>query len=274
MTSPQLTPPPIALAHDDDGPAPAPGGPLPLVLLHGTPFDRTLWTPLRERLAPRRRVLVPDLRGYGESDVTPGTVEFATFAADLALLLDARGIGDFVLGGLSMGGQIAMECVRRFGTRVRGLLLVGTTPEAESPEGVRARVELAARLEREGMAPYTAEALPRMTATPPESPVTAHVRRMMHGTPPAGAAAALRGRARRPDYRQALSRFTGPALVVVGEQDTYTPVPTARALARLLPHARLEIVPGTAHLPPLEAPERFGGLVSDWLDAEAGAGAR
>ncbi|SCE47000.1 Alpha/beta hydrolase family protein [Streptomyces sp. DfronAA-171] len=176
-----------------------------------------------------------------------------------------------MLGGLSMGGQIAMECVRRFGTRVRGLLLVGTTPEAESPEGVRARVELAARLEREGMAPYTAEALPRMTATPPESPVTAHVRRMMHGTPPAGAAAALRGRARRPDYRQALSRFTGPALVVVGEQDTYTPVPTARALARLLPHARLEIVPGTAHLPPLEAPERFGGLVSDWLDAEAGA---
>ncbi|EFL01312.1 hydrolase [Streptomyces sp. SPB78] len=126
-----------------------------------------------------------------------------------------------MLGGLSMGGQIAMECVRRFGTRVRGLLLVGTTPEAESPEGVRARVELAARLEREGMAPYTAEALPRMIATPPGSTVTAHVRRMMHGTPPAGAAAALRGRARRPDYRQALSRFTGPALVVLGEQDTF-----------------------------------------------------
>ncbi|WP_431035282.1 alpha/beta fold hydrolase [Streptomyces sp. P6-2-1] len=265
MTSPQLTPPPVSLASDESAPARAREA-LPLVLLHGTPFDRTLWTPLRERLAERGRVIAPDLRGYGESDVTPGTVEFATFAADIARLLDARGIGDFVLGGLSMGGQIAMECVRRFGPRVRGLLLVGTTPEAETAEGVRARAELAARLEREGMVPYTDEVLHRMTATPPGSPVTAHVRRMMHGTPPAGAAAALRGRALRPDYRDVLREFTGPALVVVGALDTYTPVPAARALAALLPDARLAIIPGAAHLPPLEAEEEFGRVVAEWLD--------
>ncbi|EDY42878.1 alpha/beta fold hydrolase [Streptomyces sp. SPB074] len=272
MTPPQLVPPPVALAHDASGPASTPGGPLPLVLLHGTPFDRTLWAPLRARAAASRRVLVPDLRGYGESEVTPGTVGFATFAADIAHLLDAHGIGDFALGGLSMGGQIAMECVRHFGTRVRGLLLVGTTPEPETPEGVRARRELAARLEREGMDPYTAEALPRMTATPPGSAVTAHVRRMMRGTPPAGAAAALRGRALRPDYRPVLREFTAPALVVVGERDTYTPVASARALADLLPDARLAVVPGAAHLPVLEAPERVGELVVEWLERVEGAG--
>jgi pimeloyl-ACP methyl ester carboxylesterase len=265
MASPQLTPPPVALAHDIEGPAPVPGGPLPLVLLHGTPFDRTLWAPLRARLAAGRRVLVPDLRGYGESDVTPGTVEFATLAGDIAHLLDGHGIGEFVLGGLSMGGQVAMECVRRFGDRVRGLLLVGTAPEAETPEGVRARAALAARLESEGMAPYTAETLGRMTATPPDSPVTAHVRRMMLGTPPAGAAAAQRGRALRPDYRPVLREFAGPALVVVGALDTYTPVRTARSLAALLPHGRLHVIPGAAHLPPLEAEEEFGEVVTEWL---------
>src|SRR5262245_58804383 len=92
----------------------------PLVLVHGHPFDRTMWQPQVEQFAACGwRVIVPDLRGYGGSTVVPGVTTLETFARDISELLDRLGIGDHVLGGLSMGGQIVLEYYRLFPTRVR-----------------------------------------------------------------------------------------------------------------------------------------------------------
>ncbi|MEU0383783.1 alpha/beta fold hydrolase [Streptomyces chartreusis] len=253
------------LAYEDKGPV-SPRQPLvPLVLVHGHPFDRTMWAPQLGTFSAARRVIAPDLRGYGASPVTPALTDFSQFARDIEALLDELGVESFVLAGLSMGGQIAMDCYRSFPDRVRGLVLADTFPAAETPEGVRTRDAMADRLLREGMRGYADEVLERMVAPYAPAEVKAHVHRMMTATSPEGAAAALRARARRPDYAALLTRVDVPALVVVGSDDTYTPVSDARAMHAALPDATLRVIEGTAHMPNLERPEEFDRALGEFL---------
>src|SRR5215210_2573875 len=112
---------------------------VPLVLVHGHPFDHTMWAPQITEFSATRRVIAPDLRGYGASPQTPAVTRFTRFAQDIEALLDELKVETFVLAGLSMGGQIVMDGYRRFGDRVRGLVLADTFPAAETPDGRRAR---------------------------------------------------------------------------------------------------------------------------------------
>ncbi|MFE1443023.1 alpha/beta fold hydrolase [Streptomyces sp. NPDC058739] len=246
------------LSFDDKGPH---SSLTPLVLIHGHPFDRTMWAPQIETFSAERRVIAPDLRGYGASPVVPGITPLPRFAQDVRDLLDELEVDTFVLGGLSMGGQIAMACLELFGDRVRGLLLADTTAAPETEEGRVARNAMAERLLREGMRGYADEVLERMVAPYADAGVKAHVHRMMTATDPRGAAAALRGRAERSDYRPLLARTTVPSLVVVGADDTYTPLPDAPTL----PNATLQVIPDAAHLPTLECPAAFNRALAALL---------
>ncbi|WP_431046846.1 alpha/beta fold hydrolase [Streptomyces sp. P1-3] len=257
----------ISIGYDDEGPR---DGAAPLLLVHGHPFDRSMWRPqLAEAARAGHRVIAPDLRGYGSSAVVPGTTPLSVFAADLAGLLDQLGIDGVVLGGLSMGGQIVMEFQRLYPDRVRGLLLADTSAEPETEEGRAWRHAMADRLLREGMGPYADEVLGKMVApynieALPD--VATHVRLMMGGTRPEGAAAALRGRAARPDYRPVLAQVAVPALVVVGRDDEFTPLRDAETMRRLIRGAELAVIEGAAHMPNLERPAEFTTLLLRFLD--------
>ncbi|QIB44421.1 alpha/beta fold hydrolase [Streptomyces aureoverticillatus] len=258
----------IHLAYDDhdDHAAPdnAPG--VPLVLVHGHPFDRSLWHPQVAALAGTHRVITFDLRGYGDSAApsTPPVTDFGDFARDLEALLDHLGVARCALGGVSMGGQIAMDAYARFPERIAGLLLADTSPAVDTEAGKAFRRETAERLLAEGMKGYADEVLHKMAAAyNPEA--AAHVLRMMLAAPPQGAAAALRARAERPDYRQVLPKVTVPSLVVVGRDDTYTPVADAEAMHAAIPDSHLTVIEQAAHLPNLERPEEFNAAVRDWL---------
>ncbi|MGV9888793.1 alpha/beta fold hydrolase [Streptomyces sp. NPDC003395] len=266
-----MSPFPAFLAFEDRGPD-VDSSRLPLVLIHGHPFDRTMWAPQLAAFAPSRRVIAPDLRGYGASPVVPGSTPLDVFARDVEELLDELKVERCVLGGLSMGGQIAMACYDRFGDRVRGLVLAGTFPAAETPEGKVGRNAMADRLLREGLRGYADEVLEKMVAPYADDAVKAHVHRMMTATSPEGAAAALRGRAERPDYRDLLTRVRVPALVVVGEDDTYTPVADAEAMHAALPDSTLTVIARAAHLPNLERPAEFNAALEAFLTrVDAGA---
>ncbi|WP_020666965.1 alpha/beta fold hydrolase [Amycolatopsis nigrescens] len=242
----------------------------PLVLVHGHPFDRSMWRPQVQRFGRTgRRVLAADLRGYGESTVVPGKTSLSTFAEDLAALLDLLGVADIVLGGLSMGGQIVLEFYRLFPDRVRGLLLADTFAQAETGPGRQARYDLADRLVREGMTGYANEILPKMVA--PDNirtlpAVAAQVWDMMAGAPAEGAAAALRGRAERPDYSALLSAIAVPALVVVGREDEFTPVADAEFMSERIPGAELAVIEGAGHLPNLERESAFNIVTARFLE--------
>lgn len=256
----------VALAFDEAGD----GELTPLVLIHGHPFDRTMWRPqLKAFAGSGRRLLAADLRGYGQSETTPGKVGLEVFASDLDALLTARGIeGPVVVCGLSMGGQIAMEVCRRFPERVAGLVLAATTPQAETDEGKRARNAMADRLLAEGLRPYANETLAKMLSAESIAAlqeVADHVLSMMHRSGPAGAAAALRGRAERPDYQPTLAEFAAPALVVVGDRDAFTTRADAERMHGLLEGSELLWLEGVGHMPNLERAAEFNAALSRLL---------
>ncbi|MDQ0938455.1 alpha/beta fold hydrolase [Streptomyces sp. V1I1] len=257
----------IIIGYDDQGGR----DDTPLLLVHGHPFNRTMWAPQAEEFASAGyRVVTADLRGYGESSVVPGITPLEDFARDIAALMDLLDLDRVLLGGLSMGGQIAMEFYRLFPRRVSGLLLADTFPAAEKPEGRVFRNAMADRLLAEGMGGYADEVIDKMVAPYniaafPE--VAAHVLGMMRTTPPEGAAAALRGRAERPDYCELLTKVTVPALVVVGADDEYTPVNDAEFMHQQLPDSTLAIIEGSAHMPNLERPAEFNAALARFLGA-------
>jgi 3-oxoadipate enol-lactonase len=245
------------LAYDDAGPDRG----TPLLLVHGHPFDRSMWRPQVRQFSVARRVIVPDLRGYGAS---PGAVPcWAAFADDLAGLLDGLRVPRAVVAGLSMGGQIALELHRRHPDRVAGLLLADTTAAGEHSRADR--LAMADRLLREGMDPYAVEMLYRMVTPRAPRALADHVLAMMRATDPAGAAAAQRARADRPDHRADLRSVDVPTTVVVGSEDELTPVSDARAIAELVRDAELVVVDRAAHLPNLEQPAAFDRALSRLL---------
>ena len=214
------------------------------------------------------RAIVPDLRGYGESMVVPGKTTLDVFASDIAGLLDELGVQEVVIGGLSMGGQIVMEFCRLYPERVRGILLAATCCRAETEEGRRQRAAMADRLLSEGMGPYAEEVLPKMVT--PANLITLphvadHVRAMMRATNPIGAAAAVRGRAERPDYGETLARLNVPALVVVGDEDAFTTGEDAEQMSALLKRSELVSIKGVGHMPNLEREMEFNAALERLL---------
>jgi pimeloyl-ACP methyl ester carboxylesterase len=256
----------VDIAYDDQGRGAAP----PLLLVHGHPFDRSMWRPQLAAFAgAQRRVIAPDLRGYGASTVVPGKTRLDVFARDLEALLQALGVGGrVILCGLSMGGQIVMEFCRLFPERVAALGLAATRPQAETEAGKRDRNAMADRLLRDGMAPYAEEALPKMLAASSiatQPAVAEHVLAMMRAAPAEGAAAALRGRAERPSYEGVLAAFERPALIVVGDQDAFTTSADAQLMHRLLGGSELLILEGVGHMPNLESEGHFNAALGRLL---------
>ena len=240
-----------------------------VLLIHGHPFDRTLWDPQAAALRGSFRVLVPDLRGFGRSPVTPGRVTMREFAADIEELLDGLGIARAAVVGLSMGGLVAMELAAARPQRYWALALIATTAEPPSPDDRRTRYERAAAIERDGIGvliDYMHAGL-YGPACPPA--VRARVDAMMTAAPPAGAAAALRGRAERPDYRPLLARLDIPALVLAGTADPWSTQAVTDEIAASLRRPELAVIDGVGHLPNLEAETTFNGALEAFLRAHA-----
>jgi 3-oxoadipate enol-lactonase len=252
----------LAVEVRGDGPA--------ILFVHGYPLDRTIWREQMEGLNGFHRI-APDLRGMGQSDAPDLGYSMKIYAADLAALLDALNIEEVVLCGLSMGGYIAFEFLRRWRSRVRGLVLMDTRADADTPEGRRAR-DAASATARERGADAIAEAmLPKMLAptTLAHQPDTVErVHRMIASTPVpgiVGALAAMRDRVGSEALLPTLA--TIPTLVIVGADDTLTPPDQARAMAHAIPGARLEIIGQAGHLPPVEQPGPVTKRLREFLTA-------
>jgi 3-oxoadipate enol-lactonase len=249
----------VDLAHDDTGDGPA------VVLIHGHPFNRGMWAPQLAVLRDRFRVIVPDLRGYGDSPVTPGTVPMAQLAADVSDLLDAKGIAAAALVGLSMGGLVVMELAAAQPDRWRAYGFIATTAARSTPEERAARLASARILDEQGMGPVAEEMAARLFGPSPAPELTAQIMAMMLATNPAGAAAALRGRAERPDYQPILTTLRAPALVCTGDHDSYSTAEITRELAGCLPDPEVVLLEGTGHLPNLEQPDAFNEHLLSFL---------
>jgi pimeloyl-ACP methyl ester carboxylesterase len=253
----------VKLAYDDAGSGDC------VVLIHGHPFDRTLWQPQLAALRGAFRVVAPDLRGFGHSPVTQHLVTMRELAADIEELLADLGIGRAAAVGLSMGGLVTMELAAAQPTRYWALGLVATTMQPPAPADRADRRQRADAVERDGMQVlldymHTGLYGPRCPA-----PVRARVDAMMAAAPPAGAAAALRGRAERPDYRPLLAGLDIPALVCAGSADPWSDQAVTAEIIAHLNRPELVVIDGAGHLPNLEAEDEFNDLLRAFLRAHA-----
>lgn len=239
----------------------------PVVLLHGFLFSRVMWRAQLAGLAERGfRVVSVDLPGFGESRLPTEPATMASYADAVAALVERLALHPVTLVGYSMGGQVALQVCATRPELVERLVLVDTVAHVDVPEVAQSRRELATRLEREGVAAYAEEFLPKLIELPDAAPgVEADARAMMLASDPRGAARALRARADRPSYEAVLDAWHAPALVVVGERDPFDQEGHAAAMARRLPAGALAVVPGVGHTPPMEAPEDFTRILVDFL---------
>lgn len=233
-------------------------GPVNLVLVHGYPFDRTMWEPQVEELSGLARILVPDLRGLGQSELpTRGRTRMRDYADDLAAWMDHVEMDRAVISGLSMGGYVSFEMWRRHRGRVAALALLDTRAEADGPAAKEARVAARECIRREGMRAVVDDMLKGVlgaTTLANRPRVVDHVRRMILDTVPTGAMAAVDAMRERPDSTDDLPGIDVPTLVVVGEEDTLTPPSQAEAIAGAIPGAELVRIPRCGHVSSLEAP--------------------
>jgi 3-oxoadipate enol-lactonase len=244
----------VDIAYDDRGSGPS------VVLLHGYPFSRSMWREQVEELKQTHRVVIPDLRGHGESAVTPAPATMQDMALDVAAILETLNISRATVAGLSMGGYVALAFYRLFPLRVRSLVLADTRAQADTEEGKQNRAVQAEKALKEGMEGIADALLPKLLApeTVAKRPdIVKRVREMMVKTEPEGAAAALHGMAQRQDQTAFLSRIISPTLIIVGREDSLAPVADAEMMHREIGGSRLVIIEGAAHVSNIERPEEF-----------------
>jgi pimeloyl-ACP methyl ester carboxylesterase len=243
----------------------------PVVLLHAFPLNASMWAPQREALGGSYRVLCPDQRGFGGTPLPVGDEpSIDLLADDVAAMLDARGLDQpVVLGGLSMGGYVAMAFWRRHRERVAALVLADTKASADAPAAVENRLRVAREVVAAGTSAQLAEdALPQLlgATSHAERPlVRGRVKALVESAPPYAVAWAQQAMAARPDSFDSLRTVDVPALVIVGEEDALTPPGEARALADAIPGAQLVVVEQAGHLSSLEAPDVFNAALSSFL---------
>jgi 3-oxoadipate enol-lactonase len=244
------------------------GSGTPVVLLHGFPFNRSMWSEQIEVLTSRHHVLAPDLRGHGETTVTTEPATMEEMAHDVAALMEKLEIRRAAICGLSMGGYVAMALYRMFPLRARALILADTRAGADTEEAKANREAQAEKALQQGMAGIADAMLPKLLSpkTVARNPaVVARVREMILKTNQEGAAAALRGMARRRDQTGFLSRVICPALIAVGREDMIAPLPEAQLMHREIGGSRLEVIEDAGHVSNIEQPESFNRVLTKFL---------
>lgn len=245
------------------------GGPgVPLVLLHGFPLDRSIWAAQVAGLADVARVIAPDLRGFGESPLAGGAMSMDRYAGDVRGLLDALNVSKAVIGGVSMGGYIAMAFHRNSADRVRGLVLVDTRAGADSSDAKKGRDASIALARSEGAAAVGAQMLGKMltpATAATDVPMRNALSKLMGGQSVEGVIGALGALRDRPDATPSLAQISVPTLVVCGAEDTLIPPRESEALRDAIRGARLALIPGAAHLPNYEKPDAFNRVLREFL---------
>lgn len=255
----------VALHSTVDGPDDAP------VLVLGSSLGTTaaMWEPQLAQLCSTFRVVRYDHRGHGRSPVPPGPYTLDDLGGDLLALLDTLGLDRVHLGGLSLGGMVAMWLASHAPDRVDRMVLVCTSARLGPPELWRSR---ASQVRAEGVASVADGVLGRWLPAgfAEQHPETAAgLRAMLVGTPVEGYASCCSA-VERMDIEDGLSTVVAPTLVIAGLADESTPPAHARNIVRRIPGARLALVAGAAHLANISRPDLVGQLMSDHLTGAAG----
>ena len=241
----------------------------PVVLLHPFPAHHEFWLPVAETLSARYRLILPDLRGHGESGVGDAPATMDKHAADIRSVMDDADVGRCPLIGVSIGGYLLFEFWRKFRGRVAALGLCNTKAPADNTEARNARLQAANDVLERGTEPFfelmVQKVLGRTTReTRPD--LVEGVLRMMRKMSPEDVAQVQRGMAERPDSAETLDTINVPTLLVTGDEDPMTGANEAEFMRQRISGSQMVVIPKAGHYSPWEQPEQVARLLRQFLD--------
>jgi pimeloyl-ACP methyl ester carboxylesterase len=244
-----------------DGPA--------VVLLHPFPVHHEFWLPIIPALLSRYRLILPDLRGHGDSEAGHGPAVMAKHAADIARIMDSTGVGKAAFIVCSIGGYIVFEFLRRYRSRVSALALCDTRPQADTAEARSARLKNADLVIEQGTEKFLEAQIPKLlgaTTVSSRPDLVQNALAMMRKMSPQNISQVLRGMADRPDSVSDLKHINLPTLIVIGEEDVLTTAADGELMRQNIPGSRLKMIPKAGHYAPWERPESVAPLLRQFLD--------
>lgn len=237
----------------------------PLLLVHGFPLDHEVWQAQIKAFEGQRRVIAPDLVGFGASSPA-GRASLEDHADDLAALLDECGISRAVVVGLSMGGYIALAMWRRHPQRFAGMALVASRAGKDVEANRQARYQMAIAVEDKGVSEIAGALLPRLLSERAAPELRESMREMMVRQPVDGVVAALKAMAARPNSMPDLPTIDVPTLLITGADDEIIAAPSSEAMAAAIPDSQLTVVPGAGHIVNMEEPGAFNAVLRSFLE--------
>lgn len=228
------------------------GSGTPLVLLHGYPLDGSIWSEVLPLLADKYELIVPDLRGFGESTTVDAPYTIDTFASDVAGLLDHLRVEKTAMAGHSMGGYVTLAFAKLYPDRLSGLGLISSQALADTPDRKQGRYDTAVQVAEKGIGVVVESMTPKFT---PDERVQAFAQSVMEQQRPAAIIGALKAMAERADSSSLLSDFKFPVVLVHGDADALIPIDRAREVKNAISRAHLVELKGVGHLPMMEAAE-------------------
>ena len=247
----------------------------PVVLLHPFPVDHEFWLPVADALAARYRVILPDLRGHGESGVGEGAATMEKHAADIARVMDDADVGRAPLAGVSIGGYALFEFWRRFRGRVAALVLCNTKAAADGAEARAGRLQAANDVLDRGTEPFFETMIARLvsiTTRKTRPDLVDGALRMMRRMSASDVAQVQRGMAVRPDSVETLKTINVPTLVVTGDEDIFTGMNEAELMRQNIPGSQLRVIAKAGHYSPRNSQMKSKKCcVSSWMACNKGS---
>jgi len=241
----------------------------PVILLHPFPANHEFWLPVANALSTRYRLILPDLRGHGDSDIGEGPATMEKHAADIARVMDDAEAGRAPMIGVSIGGYVLFEFWRKHRGRVAALGLCNTKAPADAPEARAARLHAAEEVLDRGAEPFFESMIPRLlgkTTRETRPDLVEGALRMMRKMSPEDVAQVQRGMAVRPDSVDTLKTIDVPTLLVTGEEDPLTGTNEAELIRRHIANSQMMVIPRAGHYSAWEQAEEAGRVLRQFLD--------
>jgi pimeloyl-ACP methyl ester carboxylesterase len=242
----------------------------PIILLHPFPVNHEFWLPVSRSLSSRYRLIMPDLRGHGESSLGDGPATMQKYADDIARLMTATGVDRAPLIGVSIGGYAIFEFWRRFRDRFSALVLCNTKAGADTGDARSARLDSAQEVLERGTEPFFEGMLQKVlseTTRRSRPDLVEGALRMMRKMSAEGVAGVQRGMADRADSVATLKTINVPTLIISGDEDKMTGVREAEILKQNIAGSQMRVVAKAGHYSPWEQPEEAGKLLRQFLDS-------
>ena len=242
----------------------------PVVLLHPFPVDHEFWLPAAQPLLTRYRLILPDLRGHGESGLGNGPATMAKHATDIARVMDDARTGGAAFAGVSIGGYALFEFLRRSRDRVSALILCNTKAQPDSPEARNARLKSATEVTELGTEPFFESMVPKLlgdTTRNTRPDLVDGALRMMRKMSAEDVAMVQRGMAERPDSVATLKTISVPTLILTGKEDVLSGVAEAELMRQSVPGSQLKIIPKAGHYAAWERPKEVGEVLREFFDS-------